>query len=98
MGTETMTTRHGFLPRAARSVRPLAKPGRMPAILALSARDEDAVRRRATTLGKALRGYAEVDLPDVAWTLAAGRRALGQELASWNRFVSAVGLVLAAKS
>ena len=29
---------------------------------------------------------------------AAGRRALGQELASWNRFVSAVGLVLAAES
>ncbi|HET7612774.1 MAG TPA: PadR family transcriptional regulator [Gemmatimonadaceae bacterium] len=29
---------------------------------------------------------------------AAGRRALGKELASWNRFVSAVGLVLAAES
>ena len=29
---------------------------------------------------------------------AAGRRALSQELASWNRFVSAVGLVLAAGS
>jgi PadR family transcriptional regulator PadR len=29
---------------------------------------------------------------------APGRRALGQELASWNRFVSAVGLVLAAES
>jgi PadR family transcriptional regulator, regulatory protein PadR len=29
---------------------------------------------------------------------AAGRRALGQELASWNRFVAAVGLVLAAES
>ena len=29
---------------------------------------------------------------------AAGRRALGQELASWNRFVSAVGLVIAAES
>ena len=28
---------------------------------------------------------------------AAGRRALGQELASWNRFVGAVGLVLAAE-
>src|SRR5262245_51535181 len=28
---------------------------------------------------------------------AAGRRALGQELASWNRFVSAVSLVLAAE-
>ncbi len=28
----------------------------------------------------------------------AGRRALSQELASWNRFVSAVGLVLAAES
>jgi len=28
----------------------------------------------------------------------AGRRALGQELASWNRFVGAVGLVLAAES
>lgn len=27
----------------------------------------------------------------------AGRRALGQELASWNRFVSAVGLVLSAE-
>ena len=29
---------------------------------------------------------------------AAGRRALGQELASWNRFVSAMSLVLAAES
>jgi PadR family transcriptional regulator len=29
---------------------------------------------------------------------AAGRRALGQELASWNRFIRAVGLVLAAES
>ena len=29
---------------------------------------------------------------------AAGRRALGNELAFWNRFVSAVGLVLAAES
>ena len=29
---------------------------------------------------------------------AGGRRALNQELASWNRFVSAVGLVLAAES
>jgi transcriptional regulator len=29
---------------------------------------------------------------------AAGRRALGQELASWDRFVKAVGLVLAAES
>ena len=28
----------------------------------------------------------------------AGRRALGQEVASWNRFVSAVGFVLAAES
>jgi PadR family transcriptional regulator PadR len=28
---------------------------------------------------------------------AAGRRALGHELTSWNRFVSAVGLVLAAE-
>ena len=27
-----------------------------------------------------------------------GRRALGEELASWHRFVSAVGLVLAAES
>ena len=27
-----------------------------------------------------------------------GRRALGQELASWNRFVSDVGLVIAAES
>jgi PadR family transcriptional regulator, regulatory protein PadR len=29
---------------------------------------------------------------------AAGRRALGHELTSWNRFVGAVGLVLAAES
>lgn len=29
---------------------------------------------------------------------AAGRRALSQELASWNRFVGAVGLLLAAES
>ena len=29
---------------------------------------------------------------------AAGRRALNQELASWNRFVAAVGLVIAAES
>jgi PadR family transcriptional regulator PadR len=29
---------------------------------------------------------------------APGRRALGQELASWNRFVAAIGLVLASES
>ena len=29
---------------------------------------------------------------------AAGRRALGQEIVSWNRFVAAVGLVIAAES
>ncbi|HEV8411160.1 MAG TPA: PadR family transcriptional regulator [Gemmatimonadaceae bacterium] len=29
---------------------------------------------------------------------ASGRRGLGQELASWNRFVGAVGLVIAAES
>jgi transcriptional regulator len=29
---------------------------------------------------------------------AAGRRALGEELAAWNRFVSAVSLVIAAES
>ena len=29
--------------------------------------------------------------------MVAGRRALGTELASWNRFVNAVGLVLAAE-
>jgi transcriptional regulator len=29
---------------------------------------------------------------------AAGRRALGNEVASWNRFVSAVSLILAAES
>src|SRR5581483_11982964 len=29
---------------------------------------------------------------------ASGRRALGQELASWKRFVAAVGLVIAAES
>jgi transcriptional regulator len=29
---------------------------------------------------------------------AAGRRALGNEVASWERFVSAVGLILAAES
>ena len=29
---------------------------------------------------------------------AAGRRALGREVASWNRFVNAVGLVLGAES
>ena len=29
---------------------------------------------------------------------AAGRRPLGRELASWNRFVSAVGLILAAEA
>ncbi|MFL5612404.1 MAG: PadR family transcriptional regulator [Gemmatimonadaceae bacterium] len=29
---------------------------------------------------------------------APGRRALGQELASWNRFVAAIGLVLASEN
>ena len=29
---------------------------------------------------------------------APGRRALGQEISSWNRFVAAVGLVIAAES
>ena len=53
-----------------------AKPGRMPAILALSARDDDAVRRRAANLSSALSSLTDADLPDVAWTLATGRRAM----------------------
>jgi amino acid adenylation domain-containing protein len=65
-----------------------AKPGRSPAILALSARDEDALRRRTATLGKALPGYADADLPDVAWTLAVGRRALRTRTAVVARTMS----------
>ncbi len=53
-----------------------ARPGRMPAILALSARDDDAVRRRAASLATALSSFTDSDLPDVAWTLATGRRAM----------------------
>src|SRR5262249_6521746 len=71
-----------------------AKPGRMPAIVALSARDEDALRRRAATLNHALPGYADADLPDIAWTLAAGRRALRTRSAVVARAVAAAQAAL----
>jgi amino acid adenylation domain-containing protein len=75
--------------------RPDAKPGRIPAILALSARDEDALRRRATTLSKALPGYSDADLPDVAWTLAAGRRELRTRTAVVARTITDAEAALA---
>ena len=75
-----------------------ARPGRSPAILALSARDENAVRRRAATLSNALSALRDADLPDVAWTLAAGRRALRTRTAVVARtFADAAAALTSAK-
>jgi amino acid adenylation domain-containing protein len=72
-----------------------AKPGRKPAILALSARDDDALRRRATTLTNALASFDDADLPDIAWTLAVGRRPLRTRTAIVARSISDAASALA---
>ena len=46
----------------------------MPALLVLSAHDEAALQRRAEELAQALADHCDEDLPDVAATLALGRK------------------------
>ena len=58
-----------------------------PALVRLEQRDWIDTEWRITENGRRAKYYR---------LTAAGRRALGPELASWNRFVSALGLVLAA--
>jgi PadR family transcriptional regulator PadR len=60
-----------------------------PALIRLEQRGWIATEWRTTENSRRAKYYS---------LTAAGRRALGQELASWQRFVSAVGLVLAAES
>ncbi len=52
---------------------PVAAPGRLPALLVLSARDEAALGRRAQALAADLAHRSDADLPDIAATLALGR-------------------------
>jgi amino acid adenylation domain-containing protein len=48
--------------------------GSRPALLVLSAHDEGALQRRADELAQALRDYRDEQLPDIAATLALGRK------------------------
>ncbi|HET6913938.1 MAG TPA: amino acid adenylation domain-containing protein [Rhodanobacteraceae bacterium] len=51
-----------------------ASGGLKPALLVLSAHDEAALQRRAEELAQALRGHRDEVLPDIAATLALGRK------------------------
>jgi len=53
---------------------PPPAPGRAATLLVLSARDEAALRRRANELAQHLAGCGDAELPDVAATLAFGRK------------------------
>ncbi|HET7557589.1 MAG TPA: amino acid adenylation domain-containing protein, partial [Rhodanobacteraceae bacterium] len=48
--------------------------GLRPALLVLSAHDEAALQRRGAELAQALRGHHDEELPDIAATLALGRK------------------------
>jgi PadR family transcriptional regulator, regulatory protein PadR len=60
-----------------------------PALVRLEQRGCIATEWRTTENGRRAKYYS---------LTATGRRAMGQELASWQRFVDAVGLVLAAEA
>ncbi|MBS0558373.1 MAG: amino acid adenylation domain-containing protein [Proteobacteria bacterium] len=55
---------------------PAPAPGRARVPLVLSARDADALQRRAEELSAALAAHDDAALPDIAYTLAMGRRAM----------------------
>jgi amino acid adenylation domain-containing protein len=56
--------------------RESAEESRLPVLLTLSARDETVLRVCAENLLAALSGFTDADLPDIAFTLATGRRAM----------------------
>ncbi len=63
---------------------PLAPPsavGRRASVLVLSARDDDALQRRAAELAARLEHARDEELPDVAATLALGRKAMAARAA-----------------
>ncbi|KAF1710075.1 type I polyketide synthase [Pseudoxanthomonas kalamensis DSM 18571] len=60
---------------------PASDPASGPQLLVLSARTPAALEQAAERLAAHLQQDAEVNLADVAWTLAAGRKAFGHRLA-----------------
>lgn len=65
-------------------LQPVPTSGRIPVLLPLSARDEAALRRRSEELAAALPADPAL-LPDVAWTLADGRKPM-----AWRCAVAAL--------
>jgi len=64
--------------------QPVSTSGRVPVLLPLSARDEAALRRRSEELAAVLPADA-ARLPDIAWTLADGRKPM-----AWRGVVAAL--------
>ncbi|MEO8459069.1 MAG: amino acid adenylation domain-containing protein [Dokdonella sp.] len=69
------TNAHVILEEAP--LRTPASSGRAVVVLPLSARDDEALQRRATELADALADFSDTDLPDIGYTLALGRKPLG---------------------
>ncbi|UHQ21816.1 amino acid adenylation domain-containing protein [Lysobacter sp. 5GHs7-4] len=61
--------------------RPVSDPAHGPQLLALSARTPAALARAATRLADHLDSDATINLADVAWTLAVGRKAFAHRIA-----------------
>jgi amino acid adenylation domain-containing protein len=68
------TNAHVVLEEAPR--RAPSSAGRAVTLLTLSARDGEALQRRATELADALAAYSDADLADIGATLAFGRKAM----------------------
>ena len=68
------TNAHVVLEEAPR--RAPSSAGRAVTLLTLSARDGDALQRRASELADALAAYSDADLADIGATLALGRKAM----------------------
>ncbi|GAB3384694.1 amino acid adenylation domain-containing protein [Lysobacter fragariae] len=60
---------------------PASEPAHGPQLLVVSARTPTALSRAAAQLAEHLDAYPEANLADVAWTLAAGRKAFAHRIA-----------------
>ncbi len=60
---------------------PASEPAQGPQLLVLSARTPAALARAASRLADHLEAHPDVNLADVAWTLAAGRKAFAHRIA-----------------
>ena len=92
--TLSLAPMHGWglthrIEQLSRNVLQVGQGSIYPALVRLAQRGWIDTEWRTTENGRRAKYYR---------LTAAGRRALNQELASWNRFVAAVGLVIAAES